>query len=555
MSVNRARRATTKRVNYSKEQEFSDEDLFEDDEAPVATTVLADASTRRRRVRKPKETSAAYNVASSAAIRGFQEDPSSVYSASRLMYTEKGYDPSLPPIRERFTFMPEYEEDGTMKIELIVGRRPLDESIQDKTDLDSNEDFVRGKLEYDQASLQENDMAHNNKDSRKKPSPMKSSEQSESLHSSFVEYEYLIKYKGRSYLHLEWKTGADLESMNKSAKSLYRRYLKKLAQGTDDDLENPEFDPTYAIPEKLLDEAEQEMTIELTDKELLRWEKQREKELSLETRADVDEEVKSPLQETPQNGKNDNIGNASGGCASSEQRDKGVFTFTYQYQPDTYTLLTIRLLFVSMNSSVEEDDDVLTEEESTNFASIPISRLRAIVNKEGQYYPTVEGSDNPYRDGYITVPPKKPRASYLFFQCALRSYYQKKNPQANLQSELMATLGDAWRKMTDEEKSPFVQLAAEETKQYELQKELLEKAQKPNAVWQPIRRCEMVLDRISSDQFSEVFLQPVDTNEFPDYKEIIDQPMDLGTLRKRIESKKYQACEQFARDVRKVRAI
>jgi Bromodomain/HMG (high mobility group) box len=206
-----------------------------------------------------------------------------------------------------------------------------------------------------------------------------------------------------------------------------------------------------------------------------------------------------------------------------------------------------------MPSFLKEEDDILTEAESLDFASIPISRLQAIVNKEGPYYPAVEGSDNPYRDGYVTVPPKKPRGSYLFFQCALRSYYQSKNPQANLQSELMSALGDAWRKMNDEERAPFLHLAAEEAKQYEVQKELLEKAQKPNAVWQPIRRCEMVLDKICSDAFSEVFLEPVDTYEFPDYKDIIDQPMDLGTVRKRLESKKYQTCEQFARDVRKVR--
>lgn len=106
--------------------------------------------------------------------------------------------------------------------------------------------------------------------------------------------------------------------------------------------------------------------------------------------------------------------------------------------------------------------------------------------------------------------------------------------------------------MSEEEKAPFMQLANEEAKQYEAEKDLLEKAQKPNGVWQPIRRCQMVLDRLCSDGFSEVFLNPVDTNDFPDYNEVIEQPMDLGTVRTRLNSKKYQACEQFARDMRKV---
>jgi Bromodomain/HMG (high mobility group) box len=210
-------------------------------------------------------------------------------------------------------------------------------------------------------------------------------------------------------------------------------------------------------------------------------------------------------------------------------------------------------IFLLETPVLEDDDMIWTGEEPIDFKSIPFERVKSIVSKEGPYYPVVEGSDNPYRDGYITVPPKKPRASYLFFQCAMRAYYQKKNPQANLQSEMMAALGDTWRKMTDEEKASFLQLAAEESKEYELQKELLEKAQKPNGVWQPIRRCEMVLDKLCSDHFAEIFLEPVDTREFPDYKDIIEQPMDIGTIRKRIAAKKYLSCEQFARDVRKVR--
>jgi hypothetical protein len=68
--------------------------------------------------------------------------------------------------------------------------------------------------------------------------------------------------------------------MNKSAKTIYRRYLKKIAQGLDDELESPEFDPSYIVPQKIVAEREQEMTLELTDKELLKWEKQREKELA-----------------------------------------------------------------------------------------------------------------------------------------------------------------------------------------------------------------------------------------------------------------------------------
>lgn len=196
------------------------------------------------------------------------------------------------------------------------------------------------------------------------------------------------------------------------------------------------------------------------------------------------------------------------------------------------------------------DVDDWTEEE-IDFSQLTLERLRKIIDREGPYYPVVEGSDNPYRDGYVTEPPKKPRASYLFFQCTMRSYFAKRNPNAS-QGELMTILGDRWKAMTEAEQQPFIELAKEEVKQYDKEKLLLEKAQKPNEMWQPIRRCRMVLDRLSNDGFANIFLEPVNTSEFTDYEEFIDQPMDLATVRTKLGNKKYQSPEQFARDVRKV---
>jgi hypothetical protein len=84
---------------------------------------------------------------------------------------------------------------------------------------------------------------------------------------------------------------------------------------------------------------------------------------------------------------------------------------------------------------------------------------------------------------------------------------------------------------------------------------LLEKAQRPNGLWQPIRRCRMVLDRLSKDSFADIFLEPVDLNEFTDYGEYVDSPMDMATVRKKLATKKYQGPENFARDMRKVSAF
>lgn len=180
-----------------------------------------------------------------------------------------------------------------------------------------------------------------------------------------------------------------------------------------------------------------------------------------------------------------------------------------------------------------------------------IDKIRKILNRDGPYYPKFEGSDNPYRDGYLTHPPKKPRASYLFFQCTYRAEYQKKYKGAS-QGEIMTLLGDTWRSMTEEEQAPFLELAKEEVEHFERERVMMEKAQRPNELWQPIRRCRMVLDRLTSDSYSTIFLEPVSLIDFPDYEEAIDQPMDLGTIRKKLDTKKYQAPEIFARDMRKV---
>lgn len=180
-----------------------------------------------------------------------------------------------------------------------------------------------------------------------------------------------------------------------------------------------------------------------------------------------------------------------------------------------------------------------------------IEKIRKILKKEEPYYPIFEGSDNPYRDGYLTHPPKKPRVSFIFFQSAYRLQHQKKYKGAS-QSELMTLMKDTWHSMSVEDQAPYIQLATEEAKQFDKERIMMEKAQRPNELWQPIRRCKMVLDRLTSDSYSNIFLEPVSLDDFPDYEEMIDQPMDLGTIRKKLNTRKYQAPEIFARDMRKV---
>jgi ribosomal protein L37AE/L43A len=126
-----------------------------------------------------------------------------------------------------------------------------------------------------------------------------------------------------------------------------------------------------------------------------------------------------------------------------------------------------------------------------------------------------------------------------------------RNPNAT-NGELMTILGEKWASMSENGQGPFLELANEEYKQYQQERALLEKAQKPNEMWQPIRRCRMVLDRLVQDGFANIFLKPVKLEDFPDYEDLIDHPMDLQTVRQKLDSKKYQMPEQFARDMRKI---
>jgi hypothetical protein len=302
----RSRRAKSKPIDYAKEQEFSDEEnLFEDVDKPAVVPTSAAPKKRRikanRKSKGKKQDQEGDYPGNNGGMDMYEEDAED-YRPPKPVYTERGYDPTLPPIRERFTFLPEFELDGSPKIEGIVGRRPVDEK-EDKEDKNSDDDDnsttsdgnddddeEEGSDEKKQRSRRGNGNKGGKKDNEK--SSAKNKNKIKESNSNFIDYEYLVKYRNQSHLHLEWKTGADLESMNKSAKTIYRRYLKKVAAGQDEELENPDVDQSFMVVQKILAEEEQELELELSDKELLSWEKEREKEMADEDDTSEEEEEK-----------------------------------------------------------------------------------------------------------------------------------------------------------------------------------------------------------------------------------------------------------------------
>jgi hypothetical protein len=59
------------------------------------------------------------------------------------------------------------------------------------------------------------------------------------------DYEYLIKYKNLSYLHVQWLSAIDIEAMNNKSKSVLHRYLAKLDKGDTKISEDAEIDPRF----------------------------------------------------------------------------------------------------------------------------------------------------------------------------------------------------------------------------------------------------------------------------------------------------------------------
>ena len=67
-----------------------------------------------------------------------------------------------------------------------------------------------------------------------------------------------------------------------------------------------------------------------------------------------------------------------------------------------------------------------------------------------------------------------------------------------------------------------------------------------------LKQCEAILKKLMTQKFSHIFNVPVDVEKLniPDYNDIIKHPMDLGTVKKKLDSGSYTSPSDFAADVR-----
>lgn len=57
-----------------------------------------------------------------------------------------------------------------------------------------------------------------------------------------------------------------------------------------------------------------------------------------------------------------------------------------------------------------------------------------------------------------------------------------------------------------------------------------------------------LLDLIRARDTGEIFIEPVDQTEVPDYSDVVKNPMDLSTMRAKIDTFEYDNLKQFEND-------
>ncbi|XP_058152229.1 bromodomain and WD repeat-containing protein 1 isoform X2 [Dasypus novemcinctus] len=65
-----------------------------------------------------------------------------------------------------------------------------------------------------------------------------------------------------------------------------------------------------------------------------------------------------------------------------------------------------------------------------------------------------------------------------------------------------------------------------------------------------MKQCKELVTLIFQCEDSEPFRQPVDLVDYPDYRDIIDTPMDFGTVRETLEAGNYDSPLEFCKDIR-----
>lgn len=132
----------------------------------------------------------------------------------------QGVSDESTAIRDMFPFEPDRDEDGSLLISHILARRPRKKGKR----------WVKNNNLADMSASESKD-----------------------------EYEYLARYKGMSYKHVQWLNASEIEAMSQISRKCLARYLTKIDKGESAGLEDGEIETSFLDVEKILDFREEEV--------------------------------------------------------------------------------------------------------------------------------------------------------------------------------------------------------------------------------------------------------------------------------------------------------
>ncbi|CAG8546096.1 22468_t:CDS:2 [Rhizophagus irregularis] len=115
---------------------------------------------------------------------------------------------------------------------------------------------------------------------------------------------------------------------------------------------------------------------------------------------------------------------------------------------------------------------------------------------------------------------KKPKNPYLCFAKANRDEFRIKYPDA-LSREITSLLGKAWKELSDEEKKPYIKMARDEAKEY-------------NLAINEFKELEKNIDNEEKEDLN--FSHGIPSEQFVDFKSLLGSPISFGPFEANLEA-------------------
>ncbi|XP_014642409.1 PREDICTED: bromodomain and WD repeat-containing protein 1 [Ceratotherium simum simum] len=123
-----------------------------------------------------------------------------------------------------------------------------------------------------------------------------------------------------------------------------------------------------------------------------------------------------------------------------------------------------------------------------------------------------------------------------------------KNQDCTNISELSNTSENDEQNAEDLDDSDLPKTSSGRRRVHEWKKRSIRAANYVESNWK--KQCKELVNLIFQCEDSEPFRQPVDLVDYPDYRDIIDTPMDFGTVRETLEAGNYDSPLEFCKDIR-----